>query len=237
MTLGYSVVNLLFRGIGMKTRGAFNLFLASVSAALTLALLNVWGRPEWFDLFPLSYALRFFQSLRTYTASCLVFFAFLTLRRAGGKRCVGRAYGALFAACFAPVAVYAALTLCRTELGVVDIFTQAACILSWACAAVASAVLVFGRRGRLPLYLYCFQPELLSPSSSAASAALYSLSPREAEILDRILLGKSNREIAESLFISLPTVKTHIAHILEKTGARSRLEVFALCARTVRKRG
>lgn len=220
----------------MKTRGAFNLFLASASASLTLALLTVWGSPEWFDLFPLSYALRFFQSLRTYVASCLAFFAFLTLRRAGGKLCAGRTYGALFAACFAPVAAHAALTLCRAELEAVDIFTQAACLVSWACVAVASAVLAFGRRGGLPLYLYCFRPELPSPSSSASVAALYSLSPREAEILDLVLLGKSNREIAESLFISLPTVKTHMAHILEKTGARSRLEVFALCSRTARKR-
>jgi ATP/maltotriose-dependent transcriptional regulator MalT len=50
------------------------------------------------------------------------------------------------------------------------------------------------------------------------------LSPRENEVLDLIRQGLSNHEIAGALFISKSTVKVHVRHILEKTGARSRTE-------------
>ena len=41
--------------------------------------------------------------------------------------------------------------------------------------------------------------------------------------------GLSNQEIADKLFISLPTVKTHVTHILAKINARDRVQavVFA----------
>ncbi|AKA95922.1 response regulator [Corynebacterium ulcerans] len=49
------------------------------------------------------------------------------------------------------------------------------------------------------------------------------LTPRELEILELIALGKSNPEIASQLFISLPTVKTHVGRVLTKTGSRDRV--------------
>jgi DNA-binding NarL/FixJ family response regulator len=48
------------------------------------------------------------------------------------------------------------------------------------------------------------------------------LSPREIEVLRLIAKGKANKEIAEELGLSMPTVKTHIAHILFKLGAADR---------------
>jgi DNA-binding NarL/FixJ family response regulator len=51
------------------------------------------------------------------------------------------------------------------------------------------------------------------------------LSPREAEVLRLIAAGLSNGEIAAALFVSTATVKTHINHILSKTGARDRAQV------------
>lgn len=51
------------------------------------------------------------------------------------------------------------------------------------------------------------------------------LSPREAEVLRLIAAGLSNGEIAAALFVSNATVKTHINHILSKTGARDRAQV------------
>lgn len=56
----------------------------------------------------------------------------------------------------------------------------------------------------------------------------YDLSPRESEIVQLMLEGKTNNEIAETLFISLSTVKTHISHILKKTGTKTREELFFL---------
>jgi ATP/maltotriose-dependent transcriptional regulator MalT len=50
------------------------------------------------------------------------------------------------------------------------------------------------------------------------------LSPREAEVLDLVRQGLTNEEIAQALFISKSTVKVHVQHIMEKTGARSRTE-------------
>lgn len=50
------------------------------------------------------------------------------------------------------------------------------------------------------------------------------LTPREVEILERMALGMSNTEIAQELFISLPTVKTHVRHVLSKTNSRDRVQ-------------
>ena len=50
------------------------------------------------------------------------------------------------------------------------------------------------------------------------------LSPREREVLELVRQGLSNEDIARALFISRSTVKVHVRHILEKTGARSRTE-------------
>lgn len=74
------------------------------------------------------------------------------------------------------------------------------------------------------------------PTPEAAPAApvytdpeLDELTDREREVLIEIAHGLSNQEIADKLFISLPTVKTHVAHILAKINARDRVQavVFA----------
>ena len=49
------------------------------------------------------------------------------------------------------------------------------------------------------------------------------LTPRELEILQLIGLGYSNQEIADKLYISLPTVKTHVGRVLMKTHSRDRV--------------
>lgn len=51
------------------------------------------------------------------------------------------------------------------------------------------------------------------------------LTPREKEVLAQLVEGKTNQQIAETLFISVTTVKTHLAHLQEKTGTQNR---FAL---------
>jgi DNA-binding NarL/FixJ family response regulator len=51
-----------------------------------------------------------------------------------------------------------------------------------------------------------------------------SLTDREAEVLDLLRQGMSNREIAQTLWIAQSTAKVHVRHIFEKLGVRSRTE-------------
>lgn len=56
----------------------------------------------------------------------------------------------------------------------------------------------------------------------------YSLTDREKELCHYIYEGKSNAEIAETLFISESTVKTHIYNLYKKTGVKSRMEIIRI---------
>jgi DNA-binding CsgD family transcriptional regulator len=62
-------------------------------------------------------------------------------------------------------------------------------------------------------------------------AALASLSQRELEVLRLLATGKSNQEIADTLFISLNTVATHVRNILTKTDCVNRTEAAAYALR------
>ncbi|KKK05905.1 response regulator transcription factor [Micromonospora sp. HK10] len=53
------------------------------------------------------------------------------------------------------------------------------------------------------------------------------LSARELEVVRAIARGRTNQEIAAELFISLSTVKSHLSGILQKLGARNRVEIAA----------
>jgi DNA-binding NarL/FixJ family response regulator len=52
------------------------------------------------------------------------------------------------------------------------------------------------------------------------------LSPREREVLDLMAQGLTNRQIAARLWISGPTVKTHVSHILSKLGQPDRTQAI-----------
>lgn len=68
-------------------------------------------------------------------------------------------------------------------------------------------------------------PRLLLGNVSSAA-----LTDRELEVLRELLTGATNSEIAEKLCMSERTVKTHITHMLEKTGFKNRT-VLAINAR------
>lgn len=54
-----------------------------------------------------------------------------------------------------------------------------------------------------------------------------SLSARELEILQAVATGHTNKEIAQELFISQATVKTHLVHIFDKLGVDNRTSAVA----------
>lgn len=62
------------------------------------------------------------------------------------------------------------------------------------------------------------------PGKPEASELPEPLSSRETEVLALLARGLGNREIAESLFISEKTVKTHVANILQKLNVKSRTQ-------------
>ena len=64
-----------------------------------------------------------------------------------------------------------------------------------------------------------------SPAHSAARQPIEPLTEREEEVLRTVARGRTNAEIAEELYISLSTVKTHLASLMLKLGARNRVEI------------
>jgi DNA-binding CsgD family transcriptional regulator len=61
----------------------------------------------------------------------------------------------------------------------------------------------------------------------AAGAVEHGLTPRELEVVRLVAAGRSNREIADALFISVPTVKRHLSTVLAKLGLPSRSALTA----------
>jgi len=55
-------------------------------------------------------------------------------------------------------------------------------------------------------------------------AAELGITPRELEILEQIAGGKSTREIAEALFVSENTVKTHASRLFDKLSVKRRTQ-------------
>ena len=53
------------------------------------------------------------------------------------------------------------------------------------------------------------------------------LTPKEREVLSLLAQGRSNRQIAETLYISGATVKTHLSHLYEKLGVKDRQQAIA----------
>jgi DNA-binding NarL/FixJ family response regulator len=53
------------------------------------------------------------------------------------------------------------------------------------------------------------------------------LSPRELDVVRAVARGRTNAEIAAELFVSLSTVKTHLANVQAKLSARNRVEIAA----------
>ena len=73
-----------------------------------------------------------------------------------------------------------------------------------------------------------FARGITMPARSGDVTGLESLTERELEVFQSMARGLSNAEIAEALFISETTVKTHVAHILTKLQLRDRVQAVVL---------
>jgi DNA-binding NarL/FixJ family response regulator len=65
-------------------------------------------------------------------------------------------------------------------------------------------------------------------SDSAAPQRLQLLTPRELEVLSLVALGLSNDELAQHLFVSPLTAKTHVNRAMTKLGARDRAQLVVI---------
>jgi len=77
--------------------------------------------------------------------------------------------------------------------------------------------------------------DLMPPSGESKIKKNFGLTPREMEVVEAIVAGYTNKEIAEKFTISEQTVKHHLTNIFDKLGVFNRLElaVFAINNRLV----
>jgi DNA-binding NarL/FixJ family response regulator len=70
------------------------------------------------------------------------------------------------------------------------------------------------------------------PATATPPAGLQNLTERESQIFQLLARGLSNAEIAEELYLSSATVKTHVARVLDKLGVRDRVQAVVVAYET-----
>ena len=89
-------------------------------------------------------------------------------------------------------------------------------------------VTAVAQRGRLPIEPNA--PNVVAVQADSP-AARFGLTPRELEVLALVALGRTNREIADALFITVKTASVHVSNILGKLGVAGRGEAAAIAHR------
>ena len=136
----------------------------------------------------------------------------------GAKRRVLLGFSALLCGAFLARSLLAALVLVDIRLGVI-------------------ALLAF-HASNLPalLYLRASADRVFAPVKAETATKLgmehvfekYGVTKREQQVVQKICLGKTNKQIAEELFISLQTVKDHTHRIYSKVGVSSRMQLVQM---------
>lgn len=95
----------------------------------------------------------------------------------------------------------------------------------------AFAIAFFLLGSALPV-LYVYRAQHKAPPQTLGGfeglIAHYGISKREADVIHGIYAGKTNQEIANTLFLSLQTVKDHTSRIYQKTFVKNRGQLLAL---------
>jgi DNA-binding CsgD family transcriptional regulator len=86
-------------------------------------------------------------------------------------------------------------------------------------------------RARLAVEAVPAGPETAPANTSSDALAAYDLTPREVEVLRLVAAGRTNRQIADELFISESTAGVHVSHILGKLGVTGRVEAATMATR------
>jgi DNA-binding NarL/FixJ family response regulator len=121
-------------------------------------------------------------------------------------------YGALLAAGTFALQWLDYERLARTYSGDIDLFLIAAVFLG--LGIYIGARVIAGAK-----------PETFDGNPKALASL--GISPRELTVLQEIAAGRSNKEIAQRLNVSPNTVKTHVAQLFEKLGAKRRTDAIA----------
>ena len=93
-----------------------------------------------------------------------------------------------------------------------------------AVVSIAFILILFGYFFRNVIQKSTLPKSEIIPGVDVAVAEQKGLSEREYQVLQLIAIGYSNQEIADQLFISLSTVKTHVSSILLKLNAKRRTQ-------------
>jgi DNA-binding CsgD family transcriptional regulator len=97
--------------------------------------------------------------------------------------------------------------------------------------ALLAEIESLARRGRIELAPPAAAREPKGALAPAEPAAELGLTPREQEVLALLADGRTNRQIAEALFISGKTASVHVSNILGKLGVANRAEAAAVAYR------
>ena len=72
-----------------------------------------------------------------------------------------------------------------------------------------------------------------TPHQQVDRRSVDGLTPREQEVLTLVSQGLTNTEICERLWLSMPTVKTHMGNLLAKTDSRDRVQLVLYALRNI----
>ena len=103
-----------------------------------------------------------------------------------------------------------------------------ACARELGAAPLRAEIEGLARRGRLTLSV---EPDRAAPGRQPSPLDRLGLTAREQEVLALVAAGRTNRQIAEALFIAPKTATVHVSNILGKLGVRSRVEAATIAHR------